>query len=71
MAPCAGKELVEINSMNIRILKVAVILAVVASACSTTGRIRKAAKSFYADSSLAGSNIGVSIFDPVKKQVYL
>src|SRR5688572_29938996 len=54
--------------MNLRILKVAVILAVITSACSTSARIRKAAKSFYADSSLAGSDIGVSIFDPAKNR---
>jgi serine-type D-Ala-D-Ala carboxypeptidase/endopeptidase (penicillin-binding protein 4) len=54
--------------MNIRIVNLLLILVVVTSACSTTGKIRKAAKSFYADSSLAGSDIGISFFDAAKNR---
>jgi D-alanyl-D-alanine carboxypeptidase/D-alanyl-D-alanine-endopeptidase (penicillin-binding protein 4) len=54
--------------MNIRIVNLVLILVVVTSACGTTAKIRKAANFFYADSSLTGSDIGISIFDPAKNR---
>ena len=44
------------------------IVAMFISACSSTAKIRKAAKAFYADSSLAGSEVGISIYDPAKNK---
>ncbi|HSB92561.1 MAG TPA: D-alanyl-D-alanine carboxypeptidase/D-alanyl-D-alanine-endopeptidase [Flavitalea sp.] len=54
--------------MNTRIVCFLGIVAILITACGTSARIRKAANFLYVDSSLAGSEVGISIFDPTKNR---
>src|SRR6476620_9674396 len=65
-APRKGAE--ELISMNKWSVSIGLVIAVVMSSCSSSGRISKAAKRFYADSSLAGAEVGISVFDPSKNK---
>src|SRR6476659_6266892 len=54
--------------MHNKILSFGLIMAVLITSCSTTARIRKSARGFYKDTSLAGAHVGISIFDPSKNR---